>query len=195
MAKVLLAIVGIFVVLGGYSVVEFRGKMSQARLGSDVTYTLDTQGDASVEMVNKSYFSGPDVEKNFDGMVARLGQPDTAAFQKGIEDSLKNLSDRTGRQFEVSGFQASFERQPDYGAQVYRFRWTGFAEQQNGVWVVDFKGANSVKLNKDSSLTVILPPGATVVKTSPAPTGGNGTGKLAWTGTGEIPWPHIEYRR
>lgn len=194
MAKILLAVVGVFVVLGSFSVMEFRNKMSAARLGSDVTYSLDAQGNAAVEMVNKSYFTDADVQKNFDNMVARIGQPDIEAFRKGVEDSLKNVSDKTGRQFSVSDFEGSFQRQADYGGQAYRFRWSGFAEQRDGSWVVDFKAANVVKLNKDSSLTVVLPPGAVLVKADPAPTGGNGT-RLVWTGTGEMPWPYIEYRR
>lgn len=195
MAKVLLAVFGIFIVLGSYAAFELRGKMSAARLGSDVTYSLDAQGNAAVEMVNKSFFTDADTEKNFDGMVARLGQPDTEAFRKGVEDSLKNLSDQTGRQFAVSDFEASFERKPDYGAQLYRFRWSGFAEKRDATWVVDFKAANAVKLNKDSTLAIVLPTGATLVKADPAPTGGDGVGKLVWTGNGEMPWPYVEYRR
>ncbi len=195
MAKVFFAVFGIFVVLGSYAAFEFRGRMSGARLGSDVTYTLDAQGNAAVEMANKSFFIDADTEKNFDGMVARLGQPDTEAYRKGVEDSLKKLSEKTGRQFAVSDFEASFDRHPDYGAQLYRFRWAGFAEQRNGVWVVDFKAANAVKLNKDSTLAIVLPTGATLVKADPAPTGGDGVGKLVWTGNGEMPWPYVEYRR
>ncbi len=195
MAKVLLAIIGVLVVFGFFSAWEFRGKMSGARLGSDVAYSLDAQGNAAVEMSNKSFFTDADVEKNFDAMAARLGRPDTEAYRKGVENSLKSLSERTGRQYTVSDFEGSFDRHPDYGAQLYRFRWAGFAEQRGGVWVVDFKAANVVKLNKDSSLTVVLPPGASLVKAEPAPTGGDGSTKLVWTGTGEMPWPYIEYRQ
>ncbi|MHB0871027.1 MAG: DUF4897 domain-containing protein [Chloroflexota bacterium] len=195
MPKAFLAVLGILLLLGGYSAWEFRGKMSDARLGSDVTYTIDAQGNAAVEMVNKSFFMDESTEKNFDGMVARLGKPDGEAYRKGVEESLKKLSEKTGRQFVVSDFEASFERHADYGAQVYRFRWSGFAEQRNGAWVVDFKAASAVKLNKDSSLAVVLPQGAAMVRAEPAPTGGDGAAKMVWTGTGEIPWPFIEYRR
>ena len=194
MAKVLFAVFGVFIVLGAFAAFDFRGKMSAARLGSDVTYTLDAQGNASVEMVNKSYFTDPDTEKNFDGMVARLGEPDTAAFRKGVEDSLKNISDKTGRQMALSGFQGSFERKSDYGAQVYGFQWADFAQQRNGVWVVDFRAANGMKLTKDSTLTIVLPAGATVVKVDPAPTAGDGGGKLTWSGPSEMPWPYVEYK-
>lgn len=195
MAKVFFAVLGIFIVFGGFAAFEFRGKMSAARLGTDVTYAIDTQGDAAVEMANKSFFTDADIEKNFDAMVARVGRPDVEAYHKGVESSLKNISDKTGRQFTVSGFEASFDRHPDYGAQVYRFGWAGFAEKRDAVWVVDFKAANAMKLNKDSSLTVILPFSAVLIKAEPAPTGGDGIGKLVWTGTGEMPWPYVEYRR
>ena len=194
MAKVFFAVFAVFIVLGGYAAFDFRGKMSTARLGSDVTYTLDAQGNAAVEMVNKSYFAGPETEKNFDGMVARLGHPDADAFRKGVEGSLENISDKTGRQFVVSGFESSFDRRPDYGAQVYRFRWAGFAEKRDATWVVDFKAANSMKLNKDSSLSIVLPVGASLVKAEPPPTAGDGSANLVWTGTGEMLWPYVEYR-
>ena len=54
MARVLFGIIAVFVLLGGYSIFQFRDRMSSARLGSDVTYTLDAQGNASVLVVNKS---------------------------------------------------------------------------------------------------------------------------------------------
>lgn len=192
--KIFLAIFGILIVVGAFTVFQFRGEMSGARLGSDAIYTLDSQGNASVEMVNKTYYTDPNTKKNFDDMVARLGKPDTQAFQKGVEDSLKNVSDRTGRQIVVSGFEGSFEQHPDYGAQLYRFSWASFAQQSNGMWVVDFRAANGMKLTKDSSLTIVLPPGATLVKADPAPTAGDAGGKLTWTGPSELPWPYVEYR-
>ena len=194
MARVLLGIIAVFVLVGGYSIFQFRDRMSSARLGSDVTYTLDAQGNASVLVVNKSYFVNDDTARNFDGMVARLGRPSAESYQKSVEESLKNLSERTGRHFQVADFEASFDRQPEYGAQVYRFRWTGFAEWRDGAWVVDFKGANTVRLNKDSSLTVVLPAGSTLVKAEPAPSGDHSSGRLVWKGGAEMPWPYIEYR-
>ncbi len=194
MTKILLALLAIFILFGTYATLDFRGKMGAARLGTDVTYTLDSQGDATVEMANKSYFTTPETEKNFDAMVARVGRPESEAYRKGVEDSLRNISDKTGRLFTVSDFEAKFERQPDHGAQVYRFRWSGFAERRGAVWVVDFKVASSMKLNKDSSLTVILPAGTSTVKVEPAPTGGDESSRLVWTGTGEIAWPYIEYK-
>lgn len=195
MSKALLAVFAIVLLVGGYSVWEFRAKMGDARLGSDVTYTIDAQGNAAVEMVNKSYFTDASVEKNFDGMVSRLGRPDPESFRKGLEESLKKLSEKTGREYVVSDFDAAFERHPEYGAQVYRFRWSGFAEERDGVWVVDFKAASSVKLNKDSALTVVLPEGVTMVRAKPAPTAGDGKTRLVWTGAAEMAWPFIEYRR
>lgn len=193
MAKVFFAVFAVFLVLGGLAAVDFRGKMSSARLGSDVTYTLDSRGNAAVEMVNKSFFTDGSTEKNFDEMAARLGQPDVAAYRKGVEESLKNISDKAGRQFTVSDFEGSFERRPEYGAQVFRFRWTGFAEQRGADWVVDFKTAKAMKLTKDSSLVIVLPTGASLVKAEPAPTGGDAR-RLVWTGNGEMPWPYVEYK-
>lgn len=192
--KIFLAIFGVLIVAGAFAAFQFRGEMSSARLGSDAIYTLDSQGNASVEMVNKTYYTDPNTKKNFDDMIARLGQPNTQAFQNGVEDSLKNVSDRTGWQIVVSGFEGGFERHSDYGAQVYRFRWADFAQQNNGMWIVDFRAANSMKLTKDSSLTIVLPPGATLVKVDPTPIGGNTGGKLAWTGPSELPWPYVEYK-
>ncbi len=193
MAKLFFALLGVFVVLGGFAVFNVRERMSGARLGSDVTYTIDAKGDAGVEMANKSYFVDAETEKNFDAMAARIGTPDVEPYRKGVENSLKNITDKTGRVFVVDDFEGRFDRHPDYGAQLFRFRWFGFAEKRDSVWVVDFRAANSIKLTKDSSLTVVLPPGATLVKADPAPTTEDGTGKLVWEGPGEMPWPHIEY--
>ncbi len=191
MLRVLLVVAGLFVVLGSISAFQFRERMSNARLGSDVTYSLDAQGDAAVEMANKTYFVDAETERNFDGQVARLGEPDVAAFQKGVEDSLKNVA--AGRTMSVSEFEASFERTKEYGANVYRFQWAGFAQQQGGVWVVDFKSAKPMKFTKDSSLVITLPAGAALLKADPAPTSQE-AGRLVWTGASEMPWPHVEYK-
>ncbi len=192
MLRVMLVTLGVFVVLGSVSAFQFRERMSSARLGTDVVYALDSRGNAAVEMTNKSYFVDADTEKNFDAQVARLGQPDSAPFQKGVEDSLKNVS--AGREMSVTDFEASFERTEEYGAQVFRFRWNGFAQPEDGAWVVDFKAAKPMKFTKDSSLVVVLPDGTSLVKADPAPTSLEG-GRLVWVGTGEMPWPHLEFKQ
>ena len=184
----------LLVVMGSISIFQLRTRMSGARLGSDVTYILDDQGNARVEMVEKTYFVDADTERNFDGVVARVGQPDIDRFGKGVEESIRNLAEKTGRMgMVVSGFEARFDKKADYGARVYRFRWDGFAERRDGMWVVDFRAADDAKLTRDSSLAIVLPPGAMLVKVNPSPSSNDG-GKLVWTGIGEMAWPYIEYR-
>lgn len=173
---------------------DFRNRMSSSRLGSDVTYSIDEQGTASVEVVNKSFFVDSTTADNFDKMAARTGHPDADAYRKSIEESTGSLAEKTGRQMLVADFVSSYERSAEYGAQVYRFKWFGFAEKRDSTWVVDFTGANPIKMTKDSSLTVVLPPGTSLAKATPSPTGGDGKSTLVWTGTGEMPWPYLEYR-
>ncbi len=185
----------LFIVVGAGAAIQVRTRVSAARLGSDAIYTLDGQGDAVVKLVDKTYFVDRETERNFDGLVARMGRPDVEPFRRGVEKSLKELSDRTGHQIVVSDFEASFDRQPEYGAVVYRFRWASFATRRDGVWVVDFKAADPMRLNRDSSLTVVLPQGAALLRTEPAPARVDGGGTLlVWTGVGEVSWPYIEYR-
>lgn len=192
--KILIALILLFLVLGTLAAFDLRDRMAASRLGSDVVYTLDAQGNAAVEMTNKSYFVDVATKENFDTMAARLGRPDPEAFRKSVEESTNNLAGMTGRPMAVSDVESSYLRTSDYGAQVYRFLWMGFAEQRDGVWVVDFKTAGAVKLTADSSLAVVLPPGATLLKAEPAPTSGSSDRKLVWAGAGEIPWPYIEYK-
>ena len=168
--------------------------MSASRLGSDIVYAVDGQGNAAVEITNKSYFVDAATADNFNGMVARMGLPDTESFRKSVEELTTSLATKTGRPLSVSDFEANFKRTSDYGAQVYRFKWAGFADKRDGIWVVDFRVSGTVKLTKDSSLSIVLPPGATLVKAEPVPTGGDGARKLVWTGPGEISWPYIEYK-
>lgn len=194
MARVLLVGLLFFVVVGGLAVYQVRTRMSAARLGTDVTYTLDGQGNALVEIVEKTYFVDEETQRNFDGLVAKTGKPDAERFGKGIENSIKSLAEMTGRGgMAASDFEARFDRQAEYGARVYRFRWMGFAEERNGTWVVDFRAADAVKLTRDSSLSIVLPPGAVVAKAEPGPTARDGR-RLVWTGAGEVPWPYVEYR-
>ena len=191
MLRVLFVVLGIFVVLGAISAFQFRERMSAARLGSDVSYTVDAEGTAQVKMANKSYFVDAETEKNFDESVERRGSPDSQAFQQGVEDSLKNVS--AGREMAVSDFSASFERTKEYGAQVYRFRWSGFAQKVDGAWVIDFSNAKPMKFTKDSSFVIVLPAGATLVNAEPAPTTREDN-RLVWTTAGEMSWPRVEYR-
>lgn len=185
----------LFVIVSSAGVLQLRSKMSAARLGTDVVYILDEQGNAAVEVVDKTYFVDGDTAKNFDGLVARVGRPDHEPFRKGIEDSLKVLEERTGRSgMAVSDFEARFERQAAYGAKVYGFRWIGFAQKRDDRWVVDFRKANPTRMTKDSSLTVALPVGMSPLATEPSPVGGFAAGRLVWSGAGEMPWPYIEYR-
>jgi len=195
MRKLFWAGLVLLIVVGAAAAVQVRTRMSAARLGSDVTYMLDGQGDAVVQVVEKTYFVDTETERNFDGLMARVGHPDAEAFRRGVESSLKRLAERIGRQMVVSDFEASFDRQPEYGAVVYRFRWAGFAEWRDGAWAVDFKAADPIRLNKDSSLSIALPRGAALVKAEPAPVRvENGGALLVWTGAGEMAWPYIEYR-
>ena len=194
MARLLLVGLLFFVVVGGLAVYQVRARMTAARLGTDVTYTLDGQGHALVEIVEKTYFVDEETQRNFDGLVAKMGRPDVERFGKGIESSIKSLAERTGRVgMAVSDFEARFDRRAEYGARVYRFRWMRFAEERDGAWVVDFRAADAVKLTRDSSLSIVLPPGAVVATADPRPTAREG-GRLVWIGAGEMPWPYVEYR-
>ncbi|HZK67134.1 MAG TPA: DUF4897 domain-containing protein [Chloroflexota bacterium] len=194
MTKILLGVFALFIFFSGMAVYQVRDRMSNARLGSDVTYTLDQNGTASARMVEKTYFIDDETRKNFEALVARIGNPDAESFGKGMEQPLTNLKDQTGRtNMAMSGFQAEFQKTEGYGARVYRFKWEGFAEQRDGRWVIDFRAANSIKLTKDSSLTVVIPPGASLLTADPAPAAVQG-GKVVWSGSGEMPWPYIEYR-
>jgi hypothetical protein len=192
--KILIALISLFLVFGTFAAFDLRNRMSSSRLGSDVVYTLDAQGNAAVEMKNKSYFVDTATAENFDAMAARLGRPDAEVFRKSVEESTNSLAGKAGRPMMVSDFEAGFQRAPEYGAQVYKFKWTGFAEKRDGIWAVDFKAAGAVKLTADSSLAIVLPPGATLIKAEPAPKAGDGARTLVWTGAGEIPWPYIEYK-
>lgn len=194
MSRLLLVGLVLFILLGSMAVVQVRTRMGGTRLGSDVIYTLDERGNAAVQMVEKTYFVDAETEKNFDGLVARMGQPDAGRFGNGIRESVKKLGEKIGRpQMEVSGFQARFQREAEYGARLYSFNWTAFAERREGSWVVDFRAADGVKLTKDSSLTVLLPAGSVLVTAVPPPSALDGR-KLVWTGAREIPWPYLEYR-
>lgn len=194
MTKILLLVFVSFTFFGGMAVLQVRDRMSNARLGSDLVYTLDEGGNASVEMVEKTYFADADTQKNFDAMVARVGRPGVESFGEGMEKSLTEVMKVTGRaNMAMSGFQAEFHKTESYGARVYRFKWDGFAEQRDGRWVIDFRAANGIKLTKDSSLTVIVPPRASILSADPAPAAEQG-GRLVWSGPGELPWPYIEYR-
>ena len=106
-----------------------------------------------------------------------------------MEQPLTNLKDQTGRtNMSVSGFEASFDLQPEYGGRVYRFQWENFAEQRDGKWVIDFQGAKGIKLTKDSALTVVIPPGASLLTADPAPAASR---EASWSGTdrGRYPGP------
>lgn len=184
----------LFVLFGTMAVFQVRTRMAAARLGSDITYAIDERGDATVRMLEKTYFVDAETERNFDGMVARAGEPDAEKFGVGIQESVKGLGETIGRPgMDVSGFRASFRRMPDYGAREYSFRWTGFAERREQSWVVDFRAAEKIKLTKDSSLVVVLPPGAGLVSVDPLPKQTDAR-TLIWSGPLEIPWPYIEYR-
>lgn len=194
MKRILLVVLALFTIFGSMAVYQVRDRMGKARLGSDVTYTLDEKGTASVRMVEKTYFVDDDTRKNFESLVARIGRPDAESFGQGMQQPLSDLMDRTGRtNMVMSGFEAGFDRQQEYGGRVYRFKWEGFAEQRDGRWVIDFRAANGIKLTKDSSLTVIVPPRASILSADPAPAAEQG-GRLVWSGPGELPWPYIEYR-
>ena len=193
--RALLAALALLVVLGGVATLQVRTRMSAARLGSDVYYTIDANGDARVEVVDKTYFVDPETGKNFDGLVARLGKPDPETFRTAVEKNVKSVADKTGRSgMGVSDFETGFDRQADYGAQIYRFRWTAFAANSNGIWVVAFRQADQMKLTKDSSITIVLPPGALLVKVEPEPSAPSTGTKLMWSGAGLMAWPYVEYR-
>lgn len=194
MGKVILGLVVLFIFLGTMAAFDFRTRMGASRLGSDVTYALDGQGTASVEVVNKSFFVDAATADNFDKMMARTVRPDVEAFRKSIVESTGSLVEKTGRSMTVADFESSFARSAEFGAQVYRFRWSGFAAKRDGMWVIDFSAAGPIKLTADSSLTIVLPPGLTATKVEPAPGQGIGTARLVWTGAGEIRWPYLEYR-
>lgn len=184
----------LFIVLSTMGVLQVRTRMSEARLGSDVMYILDRDGNAAVRVVEKTYFVDVETQRNFDALVARTGQPDAENFGKGIQESVKRLGDMIGRaEMEVSDFQARFERSDDYGARVYSFCWGGFAQLLHDRWVLDFRAAGAVKLTKDSSLSVIIPEGMSALRVEPHPSIMKGQ-ELVWRGAGEMQWPYIEYR-
>ena len=83
MTKILLGVFALFIFFSSMAVYQVRDRMSNARLGSDVTYTLDKNGTASVRMVEKTYFVDEETRKNFDALVARIGNPDAESFGKG----------------------------------------------------------------------------------------------------------------
>jgi hypothetical protein len=193
--KALLIGLAVFVALGGLATFQVRTRMSAARLGSDVSYTIDSKGDAQVEVLEKTYFVDAETERNYDGLVARVGKPDLETFRSGIEKNVQNVAERTGRSgMTVTDFQARFEKKAEYGGRIYSFRWTAFAEKKDGSSVVDFRRTDEMKLTKDSSLTIVLPAGATLVNVVPAPTGPSSGTKLVWSGEGSMPWPYVEYR-
>ncbi len=168
-------------------------KSAEATLGTDMTYTLATNGDALVEQANKVYFTTPDAEANFRNLEQRGAPLRTDATAKTMSDVLKNLSDQAGRPMTATDFAARLDRTGEYGAQVVAFRWTGFAAQSGDTWLIDYSFADKIVLNEHSNLIIVLPDGAKLLSADPAPMEQQGA-RLLWRGPGTLPWPRVEYR-
>lgn len=190
----IIGVIAIILAVGfGYVV---RARLRGAEMGTDITYALDAAGAARVEMREKVYFTTPEIERNYDGVLARQsGTPlDVRSQQARVRQAVNKLVKATGRtDMAVENFGGRLEKANGYGARVLTFNWRNFARRDQDTWRVDFRGAGQISLNERSTLVLLLPAGAAIAELSVAPDERSGE-RLVWRGPREMQWPYIVYR-
>jgi hypothetical protein len=191
-----------FLIISGIGLVLALGfrfylqhQAAQVPRGSTAVYAIDANGNARVEFSDRIYFSTPEVEQNFDSYLDRIGgrSADTEVLAKSMRDKADSLSKSLGRQMTVDGFAARVVKEAEFGGRLNEFNWQAFAALENATWRVAFPQTEQIMMNEHSSLTLILPAGASIVSAEPQPDTSAG-GTLTWRGPRDMPWPIVEYQ-
>lgn len=151
-----------------------------------ITVEIDADGDAVWSIEYRTRLATDDNETAFEAFRADLeANPEayTDRFRGRMETTVAESASATGREMTVSNVSVTAERREipqEYGVVVYRFRWNGFADVEDGR-ITAGDAIDGLFLDEQSSLILSWPESHELAEASPDPTERR-DGAVVWVG-------------
>jgi hypothetical protein len=151
-----------------------------------ITVEIDADGDAVWSIEYRTRLVTDDNETAFEAFRSDLeANPEayTDRFRGRMETTVADADSATGREMSVSNVSVTAERREipqEYGVVVYRFRWNGFADVEDGR-ITAGDAIGGLFLDEQSSLILSWPESHELAEASPDPTERR-DGAVVWVG-------------
>ncbi len=151
-----------------------------------ITVEIDADGDAVWSIEYRTRLVTDDNETAFEAFRSDLeANPEayTDRFRGRMETTVADAESATGREMSVSNVSVTAERREipqEYGVVVYRFRWNGFADVEDGR-ITAGDAIGGLFLDEQSSLILSWPESHELAEASPDPTERR-DGAVVWVG-------------
>lgn len=151
-----------------------------------ITVEIDADGDAVWSIEYRTRLATDDNETAFEAFRSDLeANPEayTDRFRERMETTVAESASATGREMSVSNVSVTAERREipqEYGVVVYRFRWNGFADVEEGR-ITAGDAIDGLFLDEESSLILSWPESHELAEASPDPTERR-DGAVVWVG-------------
>ena len=151
-----------------------------------ITVEIDADGDAVWSIEYRTRLATDDNETAFEEFRSDLAaNPEayTDRFRGRIETTVAESASATGREMSVSNVSVTAERREipqEYGVVIYRFRWNGFADVEDGR-ITAGDAIDGFFLDEESSLILSWPESHELAEASPDPTERR-DGAVVWVG-------------
>lgn len=151
-----------------------------------ITVEIDADGDAVWSIEYRTRLATDDNETAFEAFRSDLeANPEayTDRFRERMETTVAESASATGREMSVSNVSVTAERREipqEYGIVVYRFRWNGFADVEEGR-ITAGDAIDGLFLDEESSLILSWPESHELAEASPDPTERR-DGAVVWVG-------------
>ncbi|MBN2253838.1 MAG: DUF4897 domain-containing protein [Kosmotogaceae bacterium] len=170
----------------------FNNRLDIDTLSSNSNYSYDYEGRATLDIETEIIFNKPSQMTQFLEQYDKPQEEQLTDFQ----ESMNQFAESFSRQMFVEDFKSTATVLGSNRVKVIEHAViAGFAAVENGVVNTDMGEMEFDLTGEAYSLTVSLPPDATIIGVDPAPTVSADGNVFVWIDTGKTNFPKIQFAR
>ncbi|PNE22397.1 hypothetical protein V511_09175 [Mesotoga sp. Brook.08.YT.4.2.5.1] len=170
----------------------FNNRLDIDTLSSTSNYSYDYEGRATLDIETEIIFNKPNQMTQFLEQYDKPQQEQFADFQ----ESMTQFAESFNRAMYVEDFQSTATVLGSNRVRVIEHAViSGFAAVEEGVVNTDMGDMEFDLTGEAYSLTISIPPGATIIEVNPTPTVVADGNVYIWADTGKTKFPKIQFAR
>ncbi|HNU23933.1 MAG TPA: DUF4897 domain-containing protein [Mesotoga sp.] len=170
----------------------FNNRLDIDTLSSTSNYSYDYEGRATLDIETEIIFNKPNQMTQFLEQYDKPQQEQFADFQ----ESMTQFAESFNRAMYVEDFQSTATVLGSNRVRVIEHAViSGFAAVEEGVVNTDMGDMEFDLTGEAYSLTISIPPGATIIEVNPTPTVVADGNVYIWADTGKTNFPKIQFAR
>ncbi|HNS34834.1 MAG TPA: DUF4897 domain-containing protein [Mesotoga sp.] len=170
----------------------FNNRLDIDTLSSTSNYSYDYEGRATLDIETEIIFNKPNQMTQFLEQYDKPQQEQFADFQ----ESMTQFAESFNRAMYVQDFQSTATVLGSNRVRVIEHAViSGFAAVEEGVVNTDMGDMEFDLTGEAYSLTISIPPGATIIEVNPTPTVVADGNVYIWADTGKTNFPKIQFAR